>query len=100
MEGAEGGSIALSPAAVGGRRGRSSKKLKLVKKKTVRRMLKKMGMKMRGGVAGPAAAVVPASTADAVKSVADGAAASGGRRHRKSARKSHRRGKSLFGMRF
>lgn len=87
------GFTALSPAAVGGRRG-SAKKLKLVKKKTVRRMLKKLGMKMRGG--GPDAVVAPAAAADAVKAVAD--APAGGRR--KSSRKSHRRGKSLFGMRF
>jgi hypothetical protein len=90
-----GGSIALSPAAVGGRRGRSSKKLKLVKKKTVRRMLKKLGMKMRGGAD---ATLAPAAAADAVAKVADGATATGGRRHRKSARKS--KGRGLFGMRY
>jgi hypothetical protein len=44
-----GGYSALSPAHVGGRRRRSSKKLRLVKKKTVRRMLAKKGLKMRGG---------------------------------------------------
>jgi hypothetical protein len=90
------GFTALSPAAVGGRR-RSAKKLKLVKKKTVRRMLKKMGMKMRGGAAtaGPGAVAMEAPVADAVKD-----AAAGGRRrsHRKSHRKSRRGG--LFGMRF
>jgi len=43
-----GGGIALAPLPVGGRR-RSAKKLRVVKKKTVRRMLKKMGLKMRGG---------------------------------------------------
>jgi hypothetical protein len=87
------GFTALSPAAVGGRR-RSAKKLKLVKKKTVRRMLKKMGMKMRGGAAtaGPGAVAMEAPVADAVKE-----AAAGGRR-RKSHRKSRRGG--LFGMRF
>lgn len=42
------GGSALSPASVGGRR-RSHKKLRLVKKKTVRRMLAKKGLKMRGG---------------------------------------------------
>jgi hypothetical protein len=90
------GFTALSPAAVGGRR-RSNKKLKLVKKKTVRRMLKKMGLKMRGGAAaGPGSVAVEAPVADAVKD-----AAAGGRRHKSSRRgKSHRRGKSLFGMRF
>ena len=44
-----GGGSALSPAHVGGRRRRSSKKLRLVKKRTVRRMLAKKGLKMRGG---------------------------------------------------
>jgi hypothetical protein len=76
-----------TPAPVGGRR-RSAKKLRLVKKKTVRRMLAKQGLKMRGG--GPEAAPENAES---------GPAPMGGRR-RKSHRKSHRRGKSLFGMRF
>lgn len=88
----EGGAFAsaLSPASVGGRRRRSMKKLRLVKKKTVRRMLAKQGLKMRGG--GPE----PALAAEAKS----GPAPAGGRRHRKSHRKSHRRRKSLFGMRF
>ena len=44
------GGSALSPHPVGGRRHRKShKKLRLVKKKTVRRMLAKHGLKMRGG---------------------------------------------------
>jgi hypothetical protein len=72
------------PAPLGGRRRRSAKKLRLVKKKTVRRMLAKQGLKMRGG--GPEPAPEAASS---------GPAPAGGRR-----RKSHRRGKSLFGMRF
>lgn len=79
-----------APAPLGGRRRRSMKKLRLVKKKTVRRMLAKQGLKMRGG--GPE----PALPAEA----SSGPAPAGGRRHRKSHRKSHRRGKSLFGMRF
>ena len=78
-----------APAPLGGRRRRSMKKLRLVKKKTVRRMLAKQGLKMRGG--GPEPAPEAASS---------GPAPAGGRRHRKSHRKSHRRGKSLFGMRF
>ena len=88
----------LTPGLVGGRR-RSVKKLKLVKKKTVRRMLKKMGMKMRGGapeLAGPGKVAMDAPAADAAVKAA--AAPAGGRRH-KSHKKSHRR-KSLFGMRF
>lgn len=80
-----GGSMsALSPASVGGRR-RSHKKLRLVKKKTVRSMLAKKGLRMRGG-----------GTDAAAESVAP---ATGGRR-RKSRGRTHRRGKSLFGMRF
>ena len=96
MSGSEGFS-ALAPAAFGGRRHRGSKKLKLVKKKTVRRMLKKLGMKMRGGVAasGPGSVAVPAPMADAVKEAAS--APSGGRRRGRSTK---RHGKSLFGMRF
>lgn len=48
---ATGGSSALSPAHVGGRRHsrRHGKKLRLVKKSTARNILKKHGVKMRGG---------------------------------------------------
>jgi hypothetical protein len=83
-----------SPAPVGGRRGRSAKKLRLVKKKTVRRMLAKQGLKMRGGGAEPSPAP------EAAKSGPAPTGTMGGRRRGKSHRKSHRRGKSLFGMRF
>ena len=71
------GGSALSPHPVGGRRHRKShKKLRLVKKKTVRRMLAKHGLKMRGGGDTAAtAAVVPPKV--------------GGRRH-KSHKKSRR----------
>jgi hypothetical protein len=51
-------------------------------------------MKMRGGAD---ATLAPAAAADAVAKVAD-APAMGGRRHRKSARKS--KGRGLFGMRY
>lgn len=87
-------------APVGGRR-RSRKAVKahlrLVKKKTVRKMLAKKGLRMRGGdSAEPAKADgVDTATGDVVKGVADSAApAMGGRRRRKTAgkRKSHRRG--------
>jgi len=95
MSAAEGFS-ALSPLPVSGGRRHSAKKLKLVKKKTVRKMLKKMGMKMRGGApaaaAGPGSVALEAPVADAVKD-----AAAGGRR-RKSGRKSHRRSKRFLGM--
>jgi len=85
-----------APAPLGGRRGRSAKKLRLVKKKTVRNMLKKMGMKMRGGDPTPAPEAAKSGPAPTTGTM-------GGRRrksHGKSHRKSHRRGKSLFGMRF
>jgi len=75
----KGGFSALSPAHAGGRRRRSGKKLRLVKKKTVRRMLAKKGLKMRGGEPKP--------------DELDGAM--GGRR-RRSRRRSHRRG--MFGF--
>jgi hypothetical protein len=90
----EGGAFAsaLSPASVGGRRRRSMKKLRLVKKKTVRRMLARQGLRMRGG--GPSPAL-----ASEAKSAPLPTGTMGGRR-RKSHRKSHRRRKSLFGMRF
>ena len=72
----EGGS-ALSPASVGGRR--RSHKLRLVKKKTVRRMLAKKGLKMRGGGEDMTAPV-----------------ATGGRRHRSHKRTRRRRGMFHF----
>ena len=43
------GGTTASPANVTGGRHRKSHKLRLVKKKTVRRMLAKHGLKMRGG---------------------------------------------------
>jgi hypothetical protein len=104
MEGAVGGSSALSPAAVGGRR-RTRKgvktHLRLVKKTTVRKLLAKKGYRMRGG-AEPAKTdgVVP-TTGEVVKNAAAVPAAAGGRRRsRKTAgkRKSKRHG--LFGKLF
>lgn len=63
-------------APFGGRR-RSHKKLRLVKKKTVKRILAAKGYKMRGaGATG---------------------GATGGRRHRRSHRRTRRRG-GMFGM--
>ena len=87
----EGGS-ALSPLPLTGGRRRSHKKLRMVKKKTVKRMLKKMGLKMRGGASGEV-------TGDKVvtDSSSTGAVVSKGGRRRKTHRKSR---KSLFGMRF
>jgi len=79
-----------SPAsAKGGRRGkRSAKKLRLVKKRTVRRMLKGMGLKMRGG---------DGATGTTDDAVAPGDA-TGGRRRRRTGRKSHRRSRKVFGL--
>jgi hypothetical protein len=74
----------------------------VVKKKTVRKMLKKMGLKMRGGAAGEVTAdkVVTDKEATGVvvpPATAGGAYHMGGkRRHTK---KSHRR-RSLFGMKY
>jgi hypothetical protein len=79
-------------AAKGGRRGkRSAKKLRLVKKRTVRRMLKGMGLKMRGGEG------ATGSTDDAE---APGSGMDGGRRRRRktAGRRKSRRG--LFGKLF
>jgi hypothetical protein len=79
----------LSPGAVlsGGKR----KKLKLVTKKRARRVLRKLGMKFRGGAEDEKVAV-PKEDAAAV-----GETGMGGRR-RKTAKKSKKR--SLFGMRY
>ncbi len=73
-------------APVGGRR--RSRKLRLVKKKTVRRMLAKKGLKMRGGAE-------PDTPAEAGVSRDGGGSYMGGRRHRKSHRRTRRR-RSLF----
>lgn len=94
-----GGSIALSPAAVGGRR----HKLKLVTKKKARKVLKKLGLKIRGGAALPETAPValpektvaaagPVGGADEMPEVP--APAAGRRRKTKKGKKSRR---SIFG---
>ena len=106
-----GGSInsdAGNSAPVGGRR--RSKKLRLVKKKTVKRMLKKMGLKLRGGNGSPMAAgavgsvVVPddkPASKDA-ESESDEESKVGARRRRggKKSRKTRRGKKSLFGLKY
>lgn len=86
---ADAAAVAAVPEASGGRRGRSAKKLRLVKKKTVRRMLSKMGLKMRGGMStgAPSGSLQPAPLAGG---------ATGGRRRRHK-RRSHRVGK-FFGF--
>jgi hypothetical protein len=100
-----------TPAPFGGRR-RSGKKMRLVKPKTVRRMLKKMGLRMRGGapamVAGADAAAdmdklanAPGPAATPVVSTSDSTSATGSGRRRSSKRT--RRGRSkrgIFGMRY
>lgn len=99
------GGSALSPASVGGRRRRvkSAKKLRVVKKKTVRKMLAKKGLRMRGGEAG--AAGVPETSGVApdgsLAAPADGEAVAGGRRRSRKGRKGRkgtRRSRKLFGM--
>lgn len=77
---------ALSPAAVGGRR----RKLKLVTKKQARKMLKKLGHKMRGG-AETAPVAVPEAMVDA-------AAPKGGKRTRRHSSVSRRRSSSMGKM--
>ena len=78
----------------GGRR-----KLRLAKKKTVRRILRKMGLRMRGGMS----ALSPAASGgsdEAATPEGAGKDVMGGRRHR--SRRGTRRGRksrrSLFGM--
>ena len=87
------GSVGNSAPATGGKR-RSHKKLRMVKKKTVRKMLKKMGLKMRGGAPG---GVVPDPAADVVVTKPEGA--EGGKRRTKKTSRRHRR-RSLFGMKY
>ena len=77
------GSAGNSAPVTGGRRHR--KHLKLVTRKQARKLLKKMGKKMRGGADEPAA-IVEEST-------------EGGRRRRHT-KKTHRRGRSLFGLKY
>lgn len=89
------GGAALSPLPLGGRR-RSHKKLRVVKKKTVRKMLKKMGLKMRGGAAGELTPDKLATDKESVGAVVK--PAEGGRRRRRTGRKSHRRSRKVFGL--
>jgi hypothetical protein len=78
-------------APVGGRR-RSHKKLRVVKKKTVRRMLKKMGLKMRGGNLADGKEVKAGDLVDDKDATGVAAAPAGGRRRRSMRR---RRGGNL-----
>jgi phage gp16-like protein len=72
------GGTSASPAHFGGRR--RSHKLRLVKKKTVRRMLAKKGLKMRGG--------------GEPDTAAEAGVVAGGRR--KGHKKTHRKRRGLF----
>lgn len=90
------GGAALSPLPLGGRR-RSHKKVRLVKKKTVRKMLKKMGLKMRGGAAGELTPDKLATDKEAVGAVVK-PAEGGRRRRRRTGRKSARRSGKVFGL--
>jgi hypothetical protein len=91
------GNSAPVTSLIGGKR-RSHKKLRVVKKKTVRKMLKNIGLKMRGGAAGgEVTANKVVNDKDSTGVVIPPDSTSGGkRRHTK---KSHRR-RSLFGMKY
>ncbi len=80
------GSAGNSAPVTGGRR-HSKKHLKLVTRKQARKLLKKMGKKMRGGEDSAPAALVEEKPE------------MGGRR-RRGTKKTHRRGKSLFGLKY
>lgn len=80
------GSAGNSAPVTGGRR--HHRKLKLVTRKQARKLLKKMGKKMRGGNPDAPGAVVDEKTDTTM---------GGRRRHTK---KTHRRGKSLFGLKY
>lgn len=93
-----GGALALSPAAVGGRR----RKLKLVTRKVARKALKKMGLKMRGGEDAAAPVAVTPEMAKAGGADPDAPEVpAGGRRHRRGGtkrRSASRRRASVFGL--
>ena len=86
-----GTAVAAAPLN-GGRHRRSLKKLRLVKKKTVRRMLARAGLKMRGG---------DVATTSSIEGAASGAMPLVGARRRRHTKKTHRRSKrSLFGLKY
>ena len=85
-------------APVGGKR-RSHKKLRMVKKKTVRKMLKKMGLKMRGGAAGGELTADKVVTDKEAPGVVVPTVTTGGKRRTKKSTRPHRR-RSLFGMKY
>ncbi len=83
------GSAGNSAPITGGRR----HKLKVVTRKQARKLLKKLGRKMRGGQ--PTDPVVVSAAAD--DNTKTTTTTGGRRRHTK---KTHRRGRSLFGMKY
>lgn len=97
---AAGGALALAPAAVGGKR----HKLKLVTKKRARKVLKKLGLKIRGGAGDSTGVIVPEATlkaggdagADAPEVPPPPPPPAAGRRRSKKTRR-HSRRRSLFG---
>ena len=100
----DGGSSALSPASVGGRR-RSRKgvktHLRLVKKKTVRKLLAKKGLRMRGGASEEPTKVDGVDKLGAVvKDAAETAAPVAGGRRRKTAGRRRKSRRGLFGKLF
>lgn len=105
----------LTPGAVLG--GRRRKSLKLVTKKKARKVLKKLGMKLRGGnnepeettpsVPVPKVDINAADNTSSSGSTSSTESTEGGRRRRKGTKKTHRGGRkgkgkrrSLFGMRY
>jgi hypothetical protein len=90
------GSAGNSAPVTGGRRHR--KHLKLVTRKQARKLLKKMGKKMRGGNPNEVGAVVTGGKIDPMTGEDDGT--EGGRRRRKTRRHTKSRGKSLFGLKY
>ena len=84
------GSAGNSAPVTGGKR----HKLKLVTRKQARKLLKKLGKKMRGGDGAPGAVVVDDTTKKSDGSM-------GGRRRRHHTKKTHRRSRrSLFGLKY
>jgi len=88
-----GGALPLSPAHVGGRRHR----VKKVSAKTIKRTLKRLGMKPKGRVV-LRGGDVPAPEGTTMTPPE----AEGGRRHRRGTKKTHRRRhrRSLFGLKY
>jgi len=83
------GSAGNSAPVTGGRR----HKLKLVTRKQARKLLKKMGRKMRGGVGDAPGGVVVDTTGKKDDTVMGG-------RRRRHTKKTHRRRRSLFGLKY